>query len=332
MGRVTFFIGALAVAGMLGWATLAIFFSALPPLIRIGAAVAFVICSVVVLVVLRPFSKGLLVFSLLFTLVLTGWLAMEPSHERNWQPDVALLPHATIEGDMLTMHNVRNIDYRSETDYDIAYYSKTYDLRKLRSFDLFLSDWGLKTIVHTLVSFGFEDGSYLCISVETRKETGETYSNLKGFFRQYELIYVVADERDLVRLRTNYRVGETVYLYRFTGVPLEVVSAVLLDYVRYINRLYERPEWYNALTANCTSQIRGHTRPYAHKVWWDWRLLANGYVDELAYEIGSLDRSVPFAELKAKSVINDRARRADRDPLFSRRIREGLPGMTETMP
>jgi hypothetical protein len=332
MRRVAFPIGILAVAGMLGWATLAIYFSALPPAIRTGAAVSFAICAMVVLVAVRPLRKGGVVFCLMFMLVVIGWLAMEPSHERNWQPDVALLPYATIEGDLLTMHNVRNIDYRSETDYDVAYYTKTYDLKKLRSFDLFLSDWGLNTIVHTLVSFGFEDGSYLCISVETRKEVGETYSNLKGFFRQYELIYVVADERDLIRLRTNYRVGETVYLYRFAGVPLETVSAVLLDYVRYINRLYERPEWYNALTANCTSQIRGHTRPYAHKVWWDWRLLANGYVDELAYEVGSLDRSVPFAELKAKSVINDRAIRADRDPLFSRRIREGLPGMNEIVP
>ncbi|MCB2173694.1 DUF4105 domain-containing protein [bacterium] len=332
MKGVAYLIAVFAIAGMLGWATLAIYFSALPPAVRIGAAVLFVICSMFVLAVLRPIKKGVLVFCSFFMLVMIGWLAMEPSHERNWQSDVSFLPHATFEGDMLTMHNIRTIDYRSETDYDLAYYNKTYDLKKLRSLDLFLSDWGLKIIVHTLVSFGFEDGSYLCISVEARKEEGETYSNLKGFFRQYELIYVVADERDLVRLRTNYRVDESVYLYRFTGVPQDVVSEVLVDYVRYINELYEQPQWYNALTANCTSQIHGHTRPYARKVWWDWRLLANGYVDELAYDAGVLDRSLPFAELKERSVINDRARRADSDLLFSRRIREGLPGMTGTLP
>ena len=178
-----------------------------------------------------------------------------------------------------------------------------------------------------MVSFGFEDGSYLCISIETRKEVGEEYSSIKGFFRQYELIYIVGDERDLVRLRTNYRQGETVYLYRIQGESLEATRQIFLDYVKYINRLKENPEWYNALTGNCTTQIRGHTRPYAGKVWWDWRILANGYIDELAYELGVLDRSMPFQELKQRSIIKGRAQAADQDPAFSKRIREGLPGI-----
>ena len=252
---------------------------------------------------------------------------MEPSNDRNWQPDVAVLPYATVEGDAVTVHNIRNSDYRTETEFTVRYYDKTFNLSNLRSFDLFLSDWGLETIVHTLVSFGFDDDSYLCISVETRKEVGETYSNLKGFFRQYELIYVVGDERDLVRLRTNYRQGETVYLYRLNGVSLESVRQIFLDYIRYINRLKDKSEWYNALTGNCTTEIRGHTRPYADKVTWDWRILANGYIDELAYEKGVVDTSMPFAVLKQRSIINEGARAADQDSAFSTRIREGLPGM-----
>jgi hypothetical protein len=243
---------------------------------------------------------------------------------------VAVLPYAEIDGDDITVHNIRNCDYRTETDYTVHYYDKNFDLSKLRSFDLFLSDWGLKTIVHTLVSFGFEDGSYLCISIETRKEVGEEYSSIKGFFRQYELIYVVADERDLVRLRTNYRQGETVYLYRLKGDSLEAARQIFLDYFRYINKLKETPEWYNALTGNCTTQIRGHTRPYAGKVWWDWRILANGYIDELAYELEVLDTSIPFSELKQRSIINEKAKAADKDPAFSARIREGLPGMDQS--
>jgi hypothetical protein len=178
-----------------------------------------------------------------------------------------------------------------------------------------------------MVSFGFEDGSYLCVSIETRKEVGEAYSNLKGFFRQYELIYVVGDERDLIRLRTNYRKGETVYLYRLQGSSINVVREIFLDYLRCINGLKDQPEWYNALTGNCTTEIRGHTRPYAGKVRWDWRILANGYIDEMAYKVGVLDRALPFNVLKPKSIINAKAVAADKDPAFSQRIREGLPGM-----
>ena len=175
-----------------------------------------------------------------------------------------------------------------------------------------------------MLSFGFDDDSYLCFSIETRKEIGEAYSTIKGFFRQFEITYVVADERDLVRLRTNYR-GEQVYLYRLNS-DLPLARSVLLDYFDTINRLRIQPEWYNALTDNCTTSIRQHTYPYAHKVRWDWRILLNGYVDELAYESGALNRSLPFAELKQRSLINDRAKAAGDGSNFSARIREGLPG------
>jgi hypothetical protein len=307
------------------WATLALAFSPLP-----GApwlAWLFPLCTLAVLIPIRPMSRAVAAYAVLFLIVLAAWLAMPPANDRKWQPDVAVLPYGVIEGDRITIHNIRNIDYRTETDYTVRHYDRTFDLSQLRSIDLFLSDWGLKTIVHTILSFGFADGSYLCISVETRKEVGEEYSALRGFFRNYELTYVVADERDLIRLRTNYRKGESVYLYRLGGSSLEVVRKIFLDYVHHINSLYDKPEWYNALLGNCTTQIRGHTRPYAGKVWWDWRLLANGYVDEMAYEIGVLDQSLPFAELKQRSLINRQAMAADRDPGFSRRIREGLPGM-----
>jgi len=312
---------------MMAWGTLAIFYSYLPVSLRYGGACLFVAASIGVLLFLRPKRKGIVTFLGLFALVLIGWLSMEPSNDRNWQPDVAVLPYATVNGDSITVHNIRNCEYRTETDYTVRHYDKTFKLSKLRSFDLFLSDWGLETIVHTLVSFGFDDGSYLCISIETRKEVGEEYSSLKGFFRQYELTYVVADERDLIRLRTNHRKGETVYLYRLQGSSAEVIRLIFLDYFRYINRLKEKPEWYNALTGNCTTEIRGHTRPYAGKVRWDWRILANGYIDELAYEIGVIDTTWPFKMLKQRSIINARAKAANRDPAFSKKIREGLPGM-----
>ena len=176
-----------------------------------------------------------------------------------------------------------------------------------------------------MLSFGFGNEGYVCISIETRKEKGEAYSAVKGFFRQYELTYVVADERDLVRLRTNYR-GEQVYLYRLNAPP-DVMRKVFLDYLLAVNSLKQRPEWYNALTSNCTSNIRGHTRPYARKSRWSWKLVINGYVDELAYDNGALNHDLPFAELKRHSQINARAKAADNDAEFSKAIRQGLPGM-----
>lgn len=317
------------IAVTLAWGTAAIAFSPLSAQFRPWLTWGFPLVSLAVLILIRPWRRALLCYFLLFILLLSGWLSMPPSNNRDWQADVAKLPYGVIDGDRITIHNIRNIDYRTETDFTVRHYDRTFDLSQLRSIDLFLSDWGLKTIVHTILSFGFADGSYLCISVETRKEVGEEYSALRGFFRNYELTYVVADERDLIRLRTNYRKGESVYLYRLGGSSLDVVRKIFVDYMQHINKLHDQPEWYNALVGNCTTQIRGHTRPYAGKVWWDWRLLANGYVDEMAYEIGVLDQSLPFAELKQRSLINQRALAADKDPDFSRRIREGLPGMQQ---
>ncbi|KJS29134.1 MAG: hypothetical protein VR64_21540 [Desulfatitalea sp. BRH_c12] len=315
------------VAALVAWGSMAIYYSCDTALLRIPGAVLFPLACAGALLLVRSKKMGALIFTALFAIVILVWNSNLPSNDRSWQPDVARLPHATMQNGKTTIHNVRNIEYRSEADYEVRYYDKVVDVSKLRSIDLFLSDWGFKAIVHTLISFGFDDGSYLCISIETRKEIGESYSSIKGLFRQYELIYVVADERDLVRLRTNYRQGETVYLYRVQGLTSETARLILQDYIQYINNLAAEPQWYNALTGNCTTQIRGHTRPYVGKVIWDWRILANGYIDELAYEVGSLDNSLPFEQLKHNSIINIRALAAGQDPDFSKRIREGLAGM-----
>jgi hypothetical protein len=193
--------------------------------------------------------------------------------------------------------------------------------------DFFLVYWGSPLIAHTMLSFDLGGTNHVCFSIEARKEKGEAYSAIRGFFRQYELTYIIADERDLIRLRTNYR-GEQVYLYRLNTDPA-VARLVFLDYLKQVNRLRDQPEWYNALTSNCTTNIRGHTKPYVRKTRWDWRILVNGYIDQLCYEVGSLDHSLPFNDLKARSLINDRAKAAGDDLAFSARIREGLPGFPQ---
>jgi Domain of unknown function (DUF4105) len=170
----------------------------------------------------------------------------------------------------------------------------------------------------------FDDSQNLAISIETRKEKGESYSALRGFFRQYELCYVVADERDLIGLRTNYR-GEQVYLYPIRA-PASQARALLVDYLDEVNRLAEHPQWYNALTQNCTTTIRGHAQNIGAGGRVDWRLLANGHVDELLYERGQIDTSLPLAVLRARSNITAKARAADDSADFSTLIRENLPG------
>ena len=316
----------IVLCGMTAWGSLAIFFSYLPHAARPVLSVLFALVQLAVLFFLKPKGLAYAIFFALFAIVLAGWLSMKPSNHREWQADVAVLPYADIKGDRVTVHNIRNCDYRSETDYTARYYDQTFDVSKLDAIDLHLVNWGIPYISHTMISFGFQGKKYLCISIETRKEKGEGYSTIKGFFRQYELMYVVADERDLVRLRTNYRKDEMVYLYRLNGKK-KVFREIFLDYMRYINRLKNKPEWYNALTGNCTTQIRGHTKPYTGKTKWDWRILLNGQLDEMAYENGLLNQSLPLETLRQKSIINQRAKGLDQHPDFSILIRRGLPGM-----
>ena len=234
-----------------------------------------------------------------------------------------LVPRAQLLTASVTIQNVRNFKYRSESDYDQRWETRTYDLDRIRGVDLFLSFWGPTQIAHTIASWEFDDGQHLAISIETRKEKGESYSALRGFFRQYELYYVVADERDLVGLRTNYR-GEQVYLYRIR-IPASQARALLVDYLDEVNRLAEHPRWYNALTQNCTTTIRGHAQNVGAGGRLDWRLLANGHLDQLLYERGQIDTDLPFADLRARSNITERARTAGDSPDFSARIRQGLP-------
>ena len=233
--------------------------------------------------------------------------------------------YATINGDKITIHNIRNFDYRSETDFDPRWETRVYDLSKLDSADLIAVYWAGKAIAHIMVSFGFAGKDYLAISIETRKEKGENYSTLAGFFRNYELYYVVADERDVIRVRTTYRKPqEDVYIYR-TRAPIENIHRVFLDYIKTINELHERPRFYNTLTTNCTTSIWLHTKMNPQAPPLSWKILLSGYVPDYLYELGRLDTTRPFSDLEKESLVNERAHAADKDPAFSQRIREGLP-------
>jgi hypothetical protein len=315
----------LLVAGATLWGALAITYSDLPgePL-RIGLAAGFALGTGAAFLLLRNRRRTLLGFGAAFALVLLWWTSIEPSNERDWQTEVAVLPYATRDGDRVTLHNVRNFDYRTEQDFMPRYYDRTFDLRALDAIDLVAVYWAGDAIAHIIVSFGFA-GEHVAFSIETRKEQGEAYSSLAGFFKRYELIYVVGDERDLIRVRSNYRrPQEQVYLYRTRARP-ENARRLFLEYVAKINQLKERPEFYNTLTTNCTTDVWSLVRHLSGQFPLDWRVLLSGYFPAYAYELGSLDTSMPFAELRSISLINAKAHAADQDPNFSARIREGLP-------
>ena len=324
MKRIASTLGALVLLGLIGWGTAALLYTGpAPPALAKALATLYAVGGLAALVFLRPFGRAVAVIGIAFALVLGWFFSLPPSNDREWSADNLRTPWAEQDGNLLTVHDVRNFDYRSETDFTARYEDRTVDLSKLRGVDLFLVYWGSPLIAHTIMSWDFEGSPPIAISIETRKEGKEQYSAIAGFFRQYEILYVVADERDLVRLRTNYR-GENVFLYRL-NVPLDVARALLLDYVATINGLRDRPEWYNALTENCTTTIRMHTRRINNAGAFDWRMLANGYLDEMLYERGLVYTGMPFAELKTMSSVDWRGKAADQDPAFSERIREGLP-------
>jgi hypothetical protein len=320
--------GALLMLPFFAWGIFALWWGSWPRWSCL-TLLAIYVCAHVTAILLAPLRRVLVSCLAAFLVPLACFLLMQPSNDRDWQPDVAQTPYAEINGDKVVVYNVRNNDYRSETDYTPRYETRAYDLSKLKGVDVMLTDWGLKYIAHTMISFAFEGDEHLCFSIETRKEKGETYSAVKGFFRQYEVIYIAGDERDLVRLRTNFRVGEDVYLYRLRIPSTDNARGFLMDYITRINQLHARPQWYNALTQNCMTGAfrlaRKHAAPGRGQ--WHWSIILNGFADRHAYENGAIDTTLPFDELKRLSRVNDRALAAGDGPDFSGKIREGLPGM-----
>ena len=322
-----FFLGILILLSGV-WGALAIKFSwSLGDALTNALAGMFAIVALATLVCLasRRWRWRLLTgYLALFVILLACWLTIKPSNERDWQTDVAVLPHATIEGDIVTVHNIRNFDYRSETDYTPAYYDRRFDLKQLEGVDLVAVYWMGPDIAHVFLSFAFAGDQHLAISIETRKEKGEDYSTIKGFFRQYELYYVVADERDVIGLRTNYRHNppEDVYVYRLGGT-VENGRRLFLEYIEKVNELKDKPAFYNTLTTNCTTNIWANARVTEGRVPFSWKILASGHVPELLYEYGRIrTNGLSFAEMQQRAHVNARAQAADKAADFSRRIRE----------
>ncbi|NYF53625.1 DUF4105 domain-containing protein [Tunturiibacter gelidoferens] len=307
------------------WAVAAIYVDCRILSLRVVFAAIYIVA--LIFLVAKAGRHRALCCLLCFCVVLGWWLSLKPSDDGNWRPDVARTAWAETAGDRITVHNVRNCDYHSETEYSDCWSDRTYNLSDLRAADFFFVNWGVRWIGHPIVSFDFGDNQHLAFSIEARYKPGQTYSAILGFFRQYELIFIAADERDVIRLRTNYRKDEEVYMYR-TNAPPDVVRKFFLTYVTYLNHLREHPEWYNAVTKNCTTTLDSKLsedlpKPKA----WSYKLLLNGTLDELLYERGRLvTDGLPFVELKQREHINPFARTVGQSPDFSALIRAGRVG------
>ncbi len=313
------------------WASLVLYYSNLPwPAGRLILALAFGLFAILALWVVRRRSwRWTLVGA--FAGVVFWYVSIPPSNERPWRAEVARPPRAVIDGDHVRLLNYRNFNFRSRDDFDVRYEEREVDLSRLVSVDLLLSYWKVGPVAHTFLSFNFDDGSPpVCISIETRLEVGERFDPLASMFKQFELVYVVGDERDLVRLRTDYR-DETVFLYRIRTTP-EVVRALFEIYLERINRLADHPEWYHLLKNSCTVNVIRYSRQVGgpHRRF-EIKHFLNGLIDAYLYRLGILYTQLPFPELRRRSQINDTARAVGNVEDFSVRIREALPGIEDNL-
>ena len=305
------------------WASLAIYYSNLPsPELRLALGIAFAAFAIWVIWVSRD-RRMLAVLVVLFLAVIAWWIAIPPSHDRPWRPEVAVMPRAIIDGDRVRFTGVRNFDYRSRDDFTVRHEEREVQLSHLIALDFYVSYWREGLVGHTFLSFIFDNAPPLSISIETRPEVGEGFDPVASLFKQFELIYVVGDERDIVGLRTNHR-DETVYLYRL-NTSAENARRLLLVYLDRINELADRPEFYHLLSNSCTINIIRYANAAGREGRFNIRHLFNGLIDSYLYHSGRIDTTLPFLELRQRSLVNGAAQAADGLPDFSERIRASLP-------
>ena len=309
------------------WAALALWYQAPGGQLKSALVLLWTVFALGVLIALWQGRAGLafLSFALAFAVLLIWWQRITPTNDRQWADDVAQITNGTVDGNRVTLRNVRNFDWRSNTEYVQRWETRSYDLDKLTSVDMIMSYWDGWAIAHMLISFGFVDGQHVAFSVEVRRRKNETYSEIGGFFKRDGLSILAADERDVVRVRTNIR-GEDDYLYRIR-MPLSAMRSLFLGYVEQADRLVDTPRFYNTITVNCTTLVYHMMKRIVGYLPWSYRLLFTGYLPAYVYRVGGLDQRFALEELRALGRITDRARQSDRSDTFSADIRKGIPGI-----
>jgi hypothetical protein len=319
-------ISVLVIAPIAAWSALALWFRfPAPGGLRAAAAVLFALLGLATIVALffRRGLIGLAVFAVVFAGLLAWWSTIRPPLDGDWAPDVARQTTGEIKGDVLTLSDVRDFDWRTDHDFTEKWSKRSYVLSKLKTLDLFLAYWAGPEMAHVIMSFGFEDGDHIAWSVEVRRERSGEFSPIADAFKNHTLVYLATTERDSVRLRTNVR-GEDVRLYRL-NTPPEQARALLQEYVVESTALAEQPKFYNSITANCATVVFKLVRAAGSTLPFDWRLVVNGFLPGYLYDHQAVVTTMPLNELMERARISRQAKAADQSPDFSRLIRVGVP-------
>jgi Domain of unknown function (DUF4105) len=321
------------VAASTGWGCFALWYQAPGGrVLKSGAVAAWATLGVATLIALwqHRSMSAIPCFAVVLAILLVWWHRLRPSNDRVWADDVAQMTTGTVEGTRVTLHNVRNFDWRTRTDYTQRWESRSYDLQRLDSVDMILSYWSYRAIAHVLISFGFEEGEHVVFSVEIRREKSEGFSEIGGFFKEFALSIIAADERDVIRVRTNIR-GEDDYLYQIR-LPIPAMRSLFLAYVEQANSLVLTPRFYNTISVNCTTLVYHMVKHIVGFLPWDYRLLLSGYLPTYVYRIGGLDTRYKLEELRAFGCITQRAKNSGRSDTFSADIRQGMPRIDPQKP
>jgi len=310
-----------------GWANLAIAYQ-LPGYapVRIGACLILnlIALAALVAVVRHRHWRAVLIYAVALALLLAWSGSISASNDKNWAADVVHGITGIVDGDRLSVRNVRNFSWRTEAEYSERWEQRTYDLSKLRSLDLFFVYWTGPSIAHTIMSFGFDDGRYLDFSIELRRTQNDQYSALAGFFKTHELIYIGADERDLMTLRKVR--NENIQLYRLRTTP-ERTRALLVEYIKQANDLAAHPRFYNTITTNCTTAIFDMMRAVTSSIPFDWRIILTGHLPSYLYEHGAVDTRISLEELRRRADVTSQVEAELSEAEFSSRLREGVPAL-----
>ena len=320
-------LATVLVAMPAAWGLLALWYKAPGRRLKAAVLTLWVVFSLSVLIALwlGHADLSLLGFGLACGALLIWWRRILPSNDRMWADDVAQITSGTIEGNRVTLRNVRNFDWRSNDDYTQRWETRVYNIDQLKSVDMIMSYWDGWAIAHMLISFGFDDGQYVAFSVEVRRQKNQVYSEIGGFFKRDGLSIIAADERDVIRVRTNIR-REDDYLYRIR-MPQPAMRSLFLGYVEQADALVETPRFYNTITVNCTTLVYQMMKRIVGYLPWSYRLLFTGYLPAYVYRVGGLDQRYDLEKLRALGRITDRARQSDRSAAFSEDIRRGIPAI-----